>query len=134
MCDVCRLVDFFVFKQKTAYEMRISDWSLDVCSSDLYGFLETPYRKVVNGKVTDEVEFLSAIEENEYVIAQANAPQDEKGNLTAQFVACRQRSEEHTSELQSLMRISYAVFCLKKKKTTTHKQKQNSTQRKGKIR
>ena len=45
-----------------------------------YGFLETPYRKVVNGKVTDEIEFLSAIEENEYVIAQANAPQDEKGN------------------------------------------------------
>jgi DNA-directed RNA polymerase subunit beta len=38
-----------------------------------YGFLETPYRKVVDGKVTDDVEFLSAIEENEYVIAQANA-------------------------------------------------------------
>ena len=45
-----------------------------------YGFLETPYRKVVDGKVTDDVEFLSAIEENEYVIAQANAPQDDKGN------------------------------------------------------
>ncbi len=38
-----------------------------------YGFLETPYRKVVDGKVTDEIEYLSAIEENEYVIAQANA-------------------------------------------------------------
>src|SRR3954468_1831675 len=54
-----------------------------------YGFLETPYRRVVDGKVPDDVEFLSAIEENEYVIAQANAPQDEKKNLTAQFVACR---------------------------------------------
>ncbi len=43
-----------------------------------YGFLETPYRKVVNGKVTDDVEFLSAIEENEYVIAQANATRDDK--------------------------------------------------------
>src|SRR5690606_2679483 len=58
-----------------------------------YGFLETPYRKVVDGKVTDEVEFLSAIEENEYVIAQANAPQDEKGRLTSQFVACRFQGE-----------------------------------------
>src|SRR3546814_3574426 len=180
-----------------------------------YGFLETPYRKVVNSKITDEIEYLSAIEENEYVIAQANAPQDDKGNMNAQFVDCRYqgesmlkppsevdfmdvspmqtvsvaaalvpflehddanralmganmqrqavptlraqkplvgtgieravardsgvtvnarrggvieqidagrvvvRSEEHTSELQSLMRISYAVFCLKKKKRLT---------------
>jgi DNA-directed RNA polymerase subunit beta len=58
-----------------------------------YGFLETPYRKVVDGKVTDEVEYLSAIEENEYVIAQANAAQDEKGRLSAQFVACRYQGE-----------------------------------------
>ncbi len=58
-----------------------------------YGFLETPYRKVVNGKVTDDVEYLSAIEENEYVIAQANAQQDEKGNMTAQFVDCRFQGE-----------------------------------------
>ncbi|GAA4871175.1 DNA-directed RNA polymerase subunit beta [Luteimonas vadosa] len=58
-----------------------------------YGFLETPYRKVVDGKVTDEIEFLSAIEENEFVIAQANAEQDEKGRLTAQFVACRHAGE-----------------------------------------
>ncbi len=58
-----------------------------------YGFLETPYRKVVDGKVTDDVEFLSAIEENEYVIAQANAPQNDEGQLTAQFVACRYQGE-----------------------------------------
>ncbi|MCD9031308.1 DNA-directed RNA polymerase subunit beta [Luteimonas sp. Y-2-2-4F] len=58
-----------------------------------YGFLETPYRKVVDGKVTDEIEFLSAIEENEYVIAQANAPQDDKGALDAQFVDCRFQGE-----------------------------------------
>ena len=59
-----------------------------------YGFLETPYRKVVNGKVTDEVEFLSAIEENEYVIAQANAPLDEKRHASPQqFVACRYQGE-----------------------------------------
>ena len=58
-----------------------------------YGFLETPYRKVVDGKVTDEVEYLSAIEENEYVIAQANAPQDDKGVLSEQFVDCRFQGE-----------------------------------------
>ncbi|MDH5832302.1 DNA-directed RNA polymerase subunit beta [Luteimonas sp. M1R5S18] len=58
-----------------------------------YGFLETPYRKVVDSKVTDEIEFLSAIEENEYVIAQANAATDDKGALTAQFVACRFQGE-----------------------------------------
>jgi len=58
-----------------------------------YGFLETPYRKVVNGKVTDEVEFLSAIEENEFTIAQANAELDEKNAFTAEFVTCRQQGE-----------------------------------------
>src|SRR3546814_7992756 len=58
-----------------------------------YGFLESPYRKVVNGKVTDDVEYLSAIEENEYVIAQSNAPQDDKGNMNAQFVDCRYQGE-----------------------------------------
>jgi len=58
-----------------------------------YGFLETPYRKVVDGRITDAVEYLSAIEENEYVIAQANAPADEKGHITAQFVACRYQGE-----------------------------------------
>jgi DNA-directed RNA polymerase subunit beta len=58
-----------------------------------YGFLETPYRRVVDGKVTDQVEYLSAIEENDYVIAQANAEQDESGRLSAQFVACRYQGE-----------------------------------------
>ena len=58
-----------------------------------YGFLETPYRKVVNGKVTDQVEFLSAIEENEYTIAQANAELDDKNAFTAEFVTCRQQGE-----------------------------------------
>ncbi|HDS1140432.1 TPA: DNA-directed RNA polymerase subunit beta [Stenotrophomonas maltophilia] len=58
-----------------------------------YGFLETPYRKVVDGKVFDEVEFLSAIEENEYVIAQANALTDANSVLTEQFVPCRFQGE-----------------------------------------
>ncbi|MGH8038704.1 MAG: DNA-directed RNA polymerase subunit beta [Pseudomonas sp.] len=58
-----------------------------------YGFLETPYRKVHDGKVSDEIEFLSAIEENEYVIAQANALTDAKSVLTEQFVPCRFQGE-----------------------------------------
>jgi DNA-directed RNA polymerase subunit beta len=58
-----------------------------------YGFLETPYRKVVDGRVTDEIEYLSAIEENEYVIAQANALTDVKNQLTEQFVPCRFQGE-----------------------------------------
>ncbi|MEG0621221.1 MAG: hypothetical protein RR477_08865, partial [Raoultibacter sp.] len=58
-----------------------------------YGFLETPYRKVHDGKVSDEIEFLSAIEENEYVIAQANALTDAKNMLTEQFVPCRFQGE-----------------------------------------
>src|SRR6187549_1670790 len=58
-----------------------------------YGFLETPYRKVVNGKVTDTVEFLSAIEEHEYAIAQANAELDANGGFRAPFVPCRFQAE-----------------------------------------
>jgi DNA-directed RNA polymerase subunit beta len=54
-----------------------------------YGFIETPYRKVVNKKITNEIAYLSAIEESTYVIAQANAPLDENNCLTGEFVACR---------------------------------------------
>ena len=58
-----------------------------------YGFLETPYQKVVNGKVTDEIEYLSAIEESGYTIAQANAEVDAKGNLQDEMVSCRHLNE-----------------------------------------
>jgi DNA-directed RNA polymerase subunit beta len=58
-----------------------------------YGFLETPYRKVVNGRVTDQIDYLSAIEEGEYAIAQANAAQDERGNLKDELVSCRYQNE-----------------------------------------
>jgi len=82
-----------------------------------YGFLETPYRKVVDGKVTDEIEYLSAIEENDYVIAQANAPQDEHGNLTSQFVSCRYQgenllkppSEIHYMDVSPMQTVSVAA-------------------------
>ncbi len=58
-----------------------------------YGFLETPYRKVVSGRVTDDIEFLSAIEEGKYVIAQANAAIDKKGKLLDELVSCRHQNE-----------------------------------------
>ena len=82
-----------------------------------YGFLETPYRKVVDGQVTDEVEYLSAIEENEYVIAQANAPTDDDGHITAQFVACRYQgesllrppSEIHFMDVSPMQTVSVAA-------------------------
>ncbi|WP_274585698.1 DNA-directed RNA polymerase subunit beta [Neisseria leonii] len=58
-----------------------------------YGFLETPYRRVVDGKVTDQIDYLSAIEEGRYVIAQANADLDEAGNLTGDLITCREKGE-----------------------------------------
>ena len=58
-----------------------------------YGFLETPYRKVTGGRVTDDIEFLSAIEEGKYVIAQANAAIDKKGKLLDELVSCRHANE-----------------------------------------
>ncbi len=58
-----------------------------------YGFLETPYRKVVNGRVTNEIDFLSAIEEGNFVIAQANAQLDKSGKLVDTLVSCRNKNE-----------------------------------------
>lgn len=58
-----------------------------------YGFLETPYRKVVDGKVTDELMYLSAINESNYVIAQASAPRDENGKLTGDLISVRHKNE-----------------------------------------
>ena len=58
-----------------------------------YGFLETPYRKVEDGKVTDQIDYLSAIEEGRYVIAQANAQVDTSGKLTGDLVSCRHKGE-----------------------------------------
>ncbi|MGV7196083.1 DNA-directed RNA polymerase subunit beta [Xanthomonas axonopodis] len=82
-----------------------------------YGFLETPYRKVLDGKVSDDVEYLSAIEENEYVIAQANALTDAKSMLTEQFVPCRFQgesllkppSEVHFMDVSPMQTVSVAA-------------------------
>jgi len=54
-----------------------------------YGFVETPYRKVKDGRVTDEVQYLSAMEEGRYTVAQANAPVDHRGRFTEDMIVCR---------------------------------------------
>src|SRR3546814_1914106 len=97
---MCRI---FFFKQKTAYEMRISDWSSDVCSSDL-----------AVGQRAQPCKLAAAFFDLRSRPAQQACNQ---GDVVGCGQVREQRSEEHTSELQSLMRISYAVFCLKKKNT-----------------
>jgi DNA-directed RNA polymerase subunit beta len=58
-----------------------------------FGFIETPYREVENGRVTDRIRYLSALEEEDHVIAQANAPIDGRGNFTADLVSARKGGE-----------------------------------------
>src|SRR3546814_5119865 len=120
---------FFFFKQKTAYEMRISDWSSDVCSSDLQtarvdrSDVPGPARRTVR-RVYHPPECRNRSQDAADRGRGARHPRPHR------IAACRRqvhrqrsragrtcgRSEEHTSEPQSLMRISYAVFCLNKKK------------------
>ena len=69
-----------------------------------YGFLETPYRKVINGKVSSEIDYLSAIEESDYVIAQASANMDSKGRLVDELVSCRHQNE---FTLKSVDQVQY---------------------------
>ena len=69
-----------------------------------YGFLETPYRRVQDGKVTDQIDYLSAIEEGKYVIAQANASLGADGSLTDELVSAREKGE---SVLTSPERVQY---------------------------
>src|SRR3546814_2053200 len=98
--------------------MRISDWSSDVCSSDLYGELAIP---VFDAGESFPGSFrLSAAGRYEDYSDVGDTANPKFGArwepLPGVALRASYRSEEHTSELQSLMRISYAVFCLKKKK------------------
>src|SRR3546814_6845761 len=154
---MCLMVVFFCIKQKTAYEVRISDWSSDVCSSDLFGaevadelslvveagghdrhrrtscwFRRTiglgagaarPVRASCDRPGSPSVRrsrrrggarcCWSRASANRRALRPPRAP------LRRRAGSAQRRSEEHTSELQSLMRSSYAVFCLKKKKKNT---------------
>src|SRR3546814_8511790 len=112
----CCFFFFFFFKQKTAYEMRISDWSSDVCSSDLKpDRIDRPAGNVerVDEKPRGLAHFGVKVGRR---TTDGEARCGAEDRLYFEPVDLHLRSEEHTSELQSLMRISYAVFCLKKKK------------------
>src|SRR3546814_4746550 len=130
----------FFFKQKTAYEMRISDWSSDVCSSDLAfqayaiatvqgalgiaacalmpGLLQDlapPHlRARVLAALTIAAPFALAI--SPMATGLMSSLIDGPRDILLAMTIVNLRSEEHTSELQSLMRIQYAVFWLKKQK------------------
>src|SRR3546814_5711185 len=143
LANVC----FFFFKQKTAYDRRISDWSSDVCSSDLDvtvdvlkagvflvlvvplgGYLLPPVFENLRGLGQQEVFVLAAATLalltaygatlfglspalGAFIAGVVLSESDIRHAVVSGIV----RSEEHTSELQSLMRSSYAVFCLEKK-------------------
>src|SRR3546814_7125871 len=110
--------------------MRMSDWSSEVCSSDLLGGVSELEQHPI-----DPVERFGNFLDHQHVIGEIGKPgradhagEDreveggggaaaEAGLKPLAIVRGEPRSEEHTSELQSLMRNSYAVFCLKKKKT-----------------
>src|SRR3546814_9231653 len=125
---------FFFFKQKTAYEMRISDWSSDVCSSDLNRYCLhliaalLCFQKRRDCACPTPVTFLISVcnirgryitvSTGRRTIVRATECDDQGSMAAVARLKKTIRSEEHTSELQSLMRISYAVFCLKKKNTT----------------
>src|SRR3546814_6148992 len=143
----------FFFKQKTAYEMRISDWSSDVCSSDLpagrhgrrplLGRLLQPHRHHLNHRREMLSSGFTSTQNHErnHSCSSCFPPSPSWASPRPRFSAipapwrraerspCTRtraasaataRSEEHTSELPSLMRISYAVFCWKKKNKTRH--------------
>src|SRR3546814_9915785 len=104
--------------------MRISDWSSDVCSSDLADPLQDMRQR--ERPVTDVG--VPARAQDRHHRHPENAGGDGEAHVDLGDQARgdgrqQHRSEEHTSELQSLMRISYAVFCLKKKKTLSHTSK-----------
>src|SRR3546814_9275945 len=112
------------FKQKTAYEMRISDWSSDVCSSDLR--CRPRVRSGHQHRDRCRCNTVAAADDDrdagaagaEFPVRHHPLRQHRTAGVVPGGPARTPggiRSEEHTSELQSLMRISYAVFCLQKK-------------------
>src|SRR3546814_8993497 len=145
---MCLFSLFFFFKQKTAYEMRISDWSSDVCSSDLarsdaqrlahridvdagacaLGIFALQQMGDAAGEFDDfqaaldvalrvgqHLAMFGGEQQGQFVHILFDQLLEAEHDAGAALGVGRGRSEEHTSELQSLMRISYAVFCLKNK-------------------
>src|SRR3546814_7676827 len=109
--------------------MRISDWSSDVCSSDLcllivgvdeydnIWLLDCFWKRTKTDEVVDAMIHMMRKWRPMFWWAEGGHISKSIGPFLFKRMREEKRSEEHTSELQSLMRISYAVFCLKKKKT-----------------
>src|SRR3546814_3104698 len=117
--------------------MRISDWSSDVCSSDLNSSNSNRLRELAESRGTPSYLIDGAQDiqpqwlegkKRVGVTAGASAPEVLVKDVITRLKLCGglERSEEHTSELQSLMRISYAVFCLKKKKNNCQSHRSNN--------
>src|SRR3546814_8734244 len=111
--------------------MRISDWSSDVCSSDLVNILTsllakrygcrravTLINKATYGPLIANLGIDTVVSPRAITVSKI-LQHVRRGRIRSVYSLSEDRSEEHTSELQSLMRISYAVFCLKKKKIQT---------------
>src|SRR3546814_7106716 len=131
----CLVMGVFFFKQKTAYEMRTSDWSSDVCSSDLLELSPDPSRDVIliafrltgkdvklyallaphlggsglHNNARADPELLAWTDGNALHLAADCGFSRTSAGYVGHSDGWQDRSEEHTSELQSLMRISYAV-------------------------
>src|SRR3546814_3270598 len=130
-------MSFFFFKQKTAYEMRISDWSSDVCSSDLLGgrghrridvvvdqrkeslrqASQVPLRDLRLVAVGVAAGVIDRAEDGRRVVGVHERARPVVDRLAGDRHVVR--SEEHTSELQSLMRTTDGIFCMHKKKRTS---------------
>src|SRR3546814_3607426 len=126
---------FFFFKQKTAYEMRISDWSSDVCSSDLpsathlavsFLAISTSCGKSTSAHSSPSIDTVPISRSMASISIARKYQRSTPSGVRIIFSTWlrkiegpspRKRSEEHTSELQSLMRLSSAVLCVKKKKS-----------------
>src|SRR3546814_1996435 len=123
---------FCFFKQKTSYEMRISDWSSDVCSSDLLLFSSSSMAACICSAASKTATASVRVEgapapsgigppfrqtDSWFDDSTPQPPISSRHCCSVSVVtpSSAARSEEHTSELQSLMRISYAVCCLKNK-------------------
>src|SRR3546814_4450340 len=125
MKSVTALLRLFFYKQKTAYEVRISDWSSDVCSSDLDSAAKTDLAGAAGAWRWSGIQILPGDEPaprnaGGLLVNWMNIDGAHEEEFNDWYDTEHVRSEEHTSELQSLMRISYAVFCLKTKNGITH--------------
>ena len=82
-------MDVFVLSDTWGTKYGLINSLATYCRVNKFGYIESPYKKVVDGKVTSEIKYLSAIEEEKYTIAQANSKVNNDGSFVEELVACR---------------------------------------------